>query len=62
MQELNRRKQLGGASTLQAASNEDLRQAWESIIASIMDDNVAFLPLYVRYLEGDTLELRSSGL
>lgn len=59
--ELNRRKTLGGASTLGAASNQDLQFAWETMVAQIVDNNIAFGPLYYRYLEGDPLELRSGS-
>jgi hypothetical protein len=61
LQELNRRKQLGGPSTLEAAANADLADFWETAINKILTDNVAFGPLYYRYLEGDTLTLRSNG-
>lgn len=61
VQELNRRKQLGGAATLEAVANQDLLEYWESQINTIIEDNVAFGPLYFRYLEGDTLSTRDNG-
>ncbi len=51
--ELNRRKQLGGSATLSARSNQDLAILWDSMIYGILNDNVAFSPIYYRYLEGD---------
>ncbi len=61
LQELNRRKLAGGASTLEAVDNEDLRGVWDTMIFRILDDNIAFQPLYFRYLEGDTLQLRTQS-
>lgn len=58
LQELNRRKMLGGASTLEAVSNQDLANAWEALVTQILDENIAFGPLYYRYLEGDPVRLR----
>jgi len=52
-QELNNRKQSGGSATLQALTNQDLLIAWETIVAKILSDNIAFAPIYFRYLEGD---------
>jgi hypothetical protein len=57
LQELNRRKQLGGSSTLDAVSNQDLAALWDQLVAQILDNNVAFAPLYYRYLEGDPVRL-----
>lgn len=59
--ELNRRKQLGGASTIDAIDNQDLAQLWEALIYSIIEDNISFGPLYYRYLEGDPMTMRSSS-
>jgi len=59
LQELNRRKMDGGASTLDATSNLDLQNIWATLVTQMLDDNIAFGPLYYRYLEGDPLELRS---
>jgi len=55
--ELNRRRQLGGSATLASQSNRDLSILWESLVAQILDQNIAFAPIYFRYLEGDPLEL-----
>ena len=59
LQELNRRKMAGGASTFSAVANEDLHAVWETMMFQILSDNIAFQPLYYRYLEGDTLKLRT---
>ena len=59
LQELNHRKQLGGSSTLEAKSNRDLQQLWDSMVNKVLDDNIHFLPIYYRYLEGDTVEVNS---
>jgi len=55
-QELNRRKVAGGASTLTATANQDLAFLWESLVFKIIEDNVAFGPVYYRYLEGDPVK------
>lgn len=57
LQELNTRRQLGGSATLDSVANQDLAILWESIIFKILDDNVAFAPIYYRYLEGDPVSL-----
>lgn len=57
LQELNRRKTLGGASTLDATANQDLATLWETTVFQILEENVAFGPLYYRYLEGDPVRL-----
>ena len=54
--ELNRRKQLGGSATMSAISNQDLVILWDSIIYGILSDNIAFSPIYYRYLEGDPVD------
>ena len=59
LQELNRRKMAGGASTFRAVANEDLQDVWETLMFQLLNDNIAFQPLYFRYLEGDTLLLRT---
>jgi hypothetical protein len=51
--ELNRRKQLGGSSSLSAIANQDLQLVWESLVFQIQFDNIAFTPIFHRYLEGD---------
>jgi len=51
--ELNRRKQLGGSATLSAQSNQDIAILWDSMIYSVLADNISFSPIYYRYLEGD---------
>lgn len=56
--ELNRRKQIGGASTLDAMENQDLAGLWDSAVQQILDQNIAFVPLYYRYLEGDPVRMR----
>ncbi len=61
LQELNRRKLAGGASTLSAVANQDLQEVWETLVFQILNDNIAFQPLYYRYLEGDTLQLRTQS-
>ena len=61
LQELNRRKMAGGASTLGATDNIDLQETWETLVFQILSDNIAFQPLYYRYLEGDTLTLRTQA-
>ena len=45
----------GGAETLAAASNADLRLLWETIVARIVEQNPAFADLYYRRLERDPL-------
>jgi hypothetical protein len=57
--ELNRRRQLGGSATLDSVANQDLNTLWESLVFTILDDNVAFAPIYFRYLEGDPVSLRN---
>lgn len=59
LQELNHRKQLGGSSTLGAKSNSDLQQIWSAMVNKILEDNIHFLPVYYRYLEGDPVELNN---
>lgn len=59
--ELNRRKMLGGPATLQATGNQDLLRAWESAIHFLLEDNIAFAPIYFRYLEGDPVTLSRGG-
>ena len=59
LDELNRRKQIGGSATLDATSNHDLAIVWDGLVAEILRDNLAFGPVYWRYLENDPLELRS---
>jgi hypothetical protein len=61
LQELNRRKLLGGSSTLDAMANQDLSMVWEAAVGRIVDQNIAFGPLYYRYLEGDPVTLRGSS-
>lgn len=61
IQELNRRRTLGGASTLDATSNQDLANLWETAVNTILDDNIAFGPLYYRYLESDPVEISSGS-
>ncbi len=56
--ELNRRKMIGGASTLDAGSNQDLQFQWDSMVFALLDENIAFGPLYYRYLEGDPVRLK----
>jgi hypothetical protein len=56
--ELNRRRQLGGSATLTATANQDLAILWGTIVDSILEDNVAFGPVYYRYLEGDPVTLK----
>lgn len=58
LQELNRRKTLGGSSTLDAVANQDLAGLWDQAVQQILDQNIAFVPLYYRYLEGDPVNLR----
>jgi len=55
IRELNNRKQIGGSSTLSASANTDLSNFWDTVISSILEENVAFAPLYFRYLEGEPL-------
>jgi len=59
LQELNHRKQVGGSATLGARSNQDLNSLWDSMVNRILEENIHFLPVYYRYLEGDTMELNS---
>jgi hypothetical protein len=61
LQELNRRKMQGGASTLDALSNQDLAMMWDSIVTKILENNIAFAPVYYRYLEADPVTLRSNS-
>lgn len=56
--ELNRRRMMGGSATLQAMANLDLANAWETAVASILEQNIAFAPIYFRYLEGDPVVTR----
>ncbi len=53
LNELNRRKQLGGSVSLTAVSNQDLLMFWESIVFQITAENIHFKPIWHRYLEGD---------
>lgn len=61
LSELNRRKQIGGSGTLSATSNSDIAELWEALVTEILDDNIYFVPVYYRYLEGDSLEIGSNG-
>ncbi len=58
LQELNRRKMSGGSSTLDASANQDLAFLWDSTVTKLLEDNIAFGPLYYRYLEGDPVRLK----
>lgn len=58
LQELNTRRQIGGSSTLDSVANQDLAVLWESLIYQLLTDNVAFAPIYFRYLEGDPVRLK----
>jgi hypothetical protein len=60
LSELNRRKQMGGSASITAQSNSDVRLLWEAMIADILADNIDFVPVYYRYLEGDPLEMRNA--
>lgn len=53
---LEERGAAGGASTLTAARNQDLAQAWRTITAALTERNLAFGALYHRWLENDPLE------
>lgn len=54
--ELLRRKQTGGASTMEAAANLDLRYLWETVVLDLLNDNPAFADMYHRFLEFDVPE------
>lgn len=56
LNELNRRKQLGGSASLTAVINQDLMMLWEGIVFQISFDNIAFRPIWQRYLEGDPVK------
>lgn len=43
------------AHTISAASNADLADAWESVKAAIVEKDVAFAPIFYRFLERDPL-------
>ena len=60
LEELNHRKQMGNSGSLDAKSNIDLMGLWEVLVARILEENIHFLPIYYRYLEGDTVELNSN--
>lgn len=62
LDELNRRKMLGGSSTLEATSNQDLAMLWENLKVKIVEENIAFAPVYYRYLEGDPVAARVGPL
>jgi hypothetical protein len=55
--ELSRRKAVGGASTISAASNTDLAGLWAQVTTGLTDNNPAFSQLYYRYLERDPLDI-----
>lgn len=44
------------AKAWNAVSNQDLRDLWDDVIADLTERNVAFSPLYLRYLENDPME------
>lgn len=55
--ELNRRKLTGGSATLEATSNQDLLNLWSTAVNFLLEDNIAFAPLYFRYLENDPVRI-----
>lgn len=59
MQEIltQRSKQKGGAKTLTAASNEDLKLLWDITVGSLIERNLPFSDVYYRHLENDPLGL-----
>lgn len=50
----------GGAKSLNASSNQDLLLTWETLVADLVERNVAFAPLYHRHLEQDMLDLSTT--
>lgn len=61
LQELNRRDQVGGSKTIDAVANQDLAQVWDTLVFGILQQNIAFVPIYFRYLEGDPLKVKSNA-
>lgn len=51
--ELKRRREAGGAATLTATANADLRGVWESLTGDLVERNLAFGQLFHRWLERD---------
>lgn len=55
--ELNERSTKGGAKTLTASSNQDLKELWDIMTGSLIEKSLPFSALYYRYLENDPLGL-----
>jgi hypothetical protein len=55
--ELARRKEAGGASTISAAKNTDLAGLWTQVTTRLTEDNPAFAAVYYRHLERDPLDI-----
>lgn len=51
------RKKAGGASTLNASSNQDIAEAWNVVTGHLIESNLAFSAVYYRFLENDPLGL-----
>lgn len=49
------RRDAGGSAALDATSNMDVRAVWETMTASIVEENLAFSDTFYRYLERDDL-------
>lgn len=51
------RKKAGGASTLNASTNQDLAEAWHSVTGYLIEHNLPFSDVFYRHLENDPLGL-----
>lgn len=57
VRELQLRKEEGGSATLNATSNLDLADTWDSITGALVERNLAFGDLFYRWLDSDRLEV-----
>lgn len=55
-EELNARADAGGAKTLTAAENSDLKETWDSLVGGFIAKDPRFQDLFYRYLEHDILQ------
>tara|TARA_R110000787_G_scaffold4185_9_gene16191 strand:+ start:460 stop:6462 length:6003 start_codon:yes stop_codon:yes gene_type:complete len=54
---LEQRQAAGGARTLDASANQDVRYAWESQVLELVERNLAFADIYYRRFQRDLLDV-----
>lgn len=54
---LKERRARGGSANLEATTNRDLQQKWETLKSNLVEGNLAFSETYYRYLENDPMEV-----